>query len=82
MVRIGQKIPQNNANTSTSIEGHDLSMQIEVWKSKAKSDCRLVLMTKLLTLNLGFNELEAFNEALHLQIKSETLKRRILEGKQ
>ena len=37
-------------------------------------------MTKLLGLNLGFNELESFNEALHLQIRSETLKRRIENG--
>ena len=37
-------------------------------------------MTKLLGLNLGFNELENFNEALHLQIHSETLKRRIENG--
>ena len=38
-------------------------------------------MTKLLSMNLGFNELEHFNEALHLQIRSETLKRRISDGK-
>ena len=38
-------------------------------------------MTKLISMNLGFNELECFNEALHLQIRSETLKRRISEGK-
>ena len=38
-------------------------------------------MTKLLSMNLGFNELENFNEALHLQIRSETLKKRISEGK-
>ena len=38
-------------------------------------------MTKLLELNLGFNNLEHFNEALHLEIRSEKLKKRILEGK-
>ena len=38
-------------------------------------------MTKLLAMNLGFNELENFNLALHLQIRSETLKKRISEGK-
>ena len=38
-------------------------------------------MTKLLDMGLGFNELEHFNEALHLQIRSETLKKRIKDGK-
>ena len=32
-------------------------------------------------MNLGFNELMIFNETLRLQIRSETLKRRIAEGK-
>ena len=38
-------------------------------------------MTKLMDMNLGFNNLEHFNESLHLEIKSEKLRRKILEGK-
>ena len=38
-------------------------------------------MTKLLSMNLGFNNLMLFNETMCLQIRSETLKRRIAEGK-
>ena len=32
-------------------------------------------------MGIGFNELEHFNEALHLKIRSETLKKRLKEGK-
>ena len=32
-------------------------------------------------MGLGFNELEHFNELLHLQIRSETLKKRLRDGK-
>ena len=38
-------------------------------------------MTNLLSMELGFNELMIFNETLCLQIRSETLKRRIADGK-
>ena len=38
-------------------------------------------MTKLISMNLGFNELMIFNETLCLQIRSETLKKQIAEGK-
>ena len=81
MDKISQPNPHYNDPTSIHFEGTDLSMQGKVWANKARSDCRLTLMSKLLSLNLGFNELEAFNESLHLQIRSETLKRRILDGK-
>ena len=37
-------------------------------------------MTKLMDMNLGFNNLEHFNESLHLEIKSEKLRKKILEG--
>ena len=59
----------------------DLSHEAGIWKRKAKSDCRLILMKKLLDIGIGFNELEHFNEALHLKIRSETLKKRLREGK-
>ena len=81
MDRIFRPNPDTHVYTSTQFEGLDLSMQVQIWKKKARSDCRLTLMTKLMGLNLGFNDLESFNETLHLQIRSETLRRRIKDGK-
>ena len=81
MDRIFRPNPDTHVYTSTQFEGLDLSMQVQIWKKKARSDCRLTLMTKLMGLNLGFNDLESFNETLHLQIRSETLRRRIEDGK-
>ena len=72
MVRIPPKNNQKHATTSyKSYDGQDLSIAVGIWKRKARSDSRLTLMTKLLDMGLGFNELEHFNEALHLQIRSD-----------
>ena len=82
MVRISPNKTKKHAHTSYhSYDGQDLSHAAGIWKKKAKSDCRLNLMTKLLDMGLGFNELEHFNEALHLQIRSETLRKRLRDGK-
>ena len=59
----------------------DLSLAESVWRKKAKSDCRLKLMIDLLDMGLGFNELEHFNEALHQKIRSESVRRRLQDGK-
>ena len=79
------RIPPTKDNTheTTSYynyEGLDLSLAAGIWKRKARSDCRLILMKKLLDIGIGFNELEHFNEALHLKIRSETLKKRLRGG--
>jgi hypothetical protein len=81
MVRTPPNPNRHTAFTSRLFEGQDLSKQVQCWNKKAESDCRLTLMTKLISMNLGFNELMIFNETLRLQIRSETLKRRIAEGK-
>ena len=81
MVRISPQQTRHYALTSNIFEGLDLIKQVGIWNKKAKSDCRLTLMTKLLSMNLVFNELMIFNETMCLQIRSETLKRRVAEGK-
>ena len=78
-------LPQTTQNTNFTsyynYDGLDLSLAAGYWKKKARSDCRLILMKKLLDMGIGFNELEHFNEALHLKIRSETLRKRLKEGK-
>ena len=82
MDRISPNTQNTNESTSYySYDGLDLSLAAGIWKRKARSDCRLILMKKLLDMGIGFNELEHFNEALHLKIRSETLRNRIREGK-
>ena len=82
MDRVPPTTNLNLENTSYSVyEGMDLSLAEGVWKRKAKSDCRLNLMKNLLDMGLGFNELEHFNEALHQKIRSESIKRKLQDGK-
>ena len=82
MDRISPNTQNTNESTSYySYDGLDLSLAAGIWKRKARSDCRLILMKKLLDMGIGFNELEHFNEALHLKIRSETLRNRIRDGK-
>ena len=80
--KIFPKTTENNDFASYyNYDGLDLSLAAGFWRRKARSDCRLILMKKLLDMGIGFNELEHFNEALHLKIRSETLKKRLKEGK-
>jgi hypothetical protein len=50
---------KENKHESTSYysyEGLDLSIAAGVWKRKARSDCRLILMKKLLDMGIGYND--------------------------
>ena len=81
MVRVNLPKPRHSHTTLFHYEGLDLSHEVDIWKKKATSDCRLELMTKLLGMNLGLASLEIFNETLGLQLRSEKLKKKMIDGK-
>ena len=54
--------PQNTSDfTSQLSEGSDLSFEIRNWKDTATSECRLEMIRELVSLNLGFNEVEDYD---------------------
>ena len=59
-------------STSGDPEGPDLSLMEYTWIKVAESECRVQLLSKLLELNIGVNEVEDYNEALNLKLRSKT----------
>ena len=61
-------------NKTSPEEGPIVSLAILTWVKLAESECRVKLLVKLVDLNLGFKEVEEYNLALNLKLKSKALK--------
>ena len=54
--------------------GKYLRVMLEAWKDLTMSQCRLDLLRTLICLDLGLNEVEDYNTALNLKLRSIILK--------
>ena len=70
------KNPKTNPSDKTASDraGPDLSLARTVWTKTAITQCRVELVRKLLSENLGFNEVEDYCTSLELKLQSEKLK--------
>ena len=73
--------PLNHSDNTSSREGLDLSSAKAIWTETAATLCRVNLVRQLLSENLGFREVEDYNQALDLKLRSEKLKTRRENGK-
>ena len=64
----------DSINTSHKGEGYDLSCAVKVWTMLAQSECRIELLTKLVSLKIGLKEVEEYSESLNLKFRSQALK--------
>ena len=74
------KNPKTNPSDKTASDraGPDLSLARTVWMKTAITQCRVELVRKLLSENLGFNEVEDYNRSL---AKTPVLEVENLKGK-
>ena len=61
-------------HTSKNEEGPDLSCAGKVWTLVAHSECRMELLSRLVSKNLGLKEVQDIAESLEIQFRSENLK--------
>ena len=67
--------PQTSSNTTPShLGGLDLSFAHDTWTKLAASECRLRLLNELVSLNLGFCEVEEYSLALNEKFRLEAFK--------
>ena len=65
----------NPSDVTSKLEGSDLSLAKDLWVKTAAAECRLNLIRKLMKEKLGFKEVEDYDKALELKLKSEKLKK-------